>query len=85
MSDTSSTIKLSDIICEYGQAFRHDWSDIDGRGVRYDMETIASFVDDGKTILTENEAISLRTCLGLCPLGHGHWDCWCKDEGCVID
>lgn len=86
MSETTTDkINLSEIICEYGQAFRHDWSDIDGRAVQYDMEEIASYIDQGQLMLTEEEAITLRASLGLCPLGHGHWDTWCKDENCIAN
>lgn len=73
---------LGDIICEYGQALRWNWSDIDGRGVRMDMETIASYVKNGKTTLTDKEAESLRCQLDLCPNGCGHWfdDCECESQ-----
>lgn len=82
MSDSTHTkTKLSDIICEYGEAMRHDWSEIDGRCVRSDMETFASYIDKEQFLLDEEETLQLRTMLDLCPHGQGHWSTWC-DEDC---
>ena len=73
-------VKLSDVICEYGQAFRSNWSDVDGRGVRSDMEEISSYVDGGRLVLSEDEAKKLRNSLGICPKGKGHWSEDCDDD-----
>lgn len=73
---------LSDIIREYGKAFRWNWSDIDGRGVKMDMEVIASYVEAGKAVLSDDEAKSLRIGLGLCPNGCGYWEDDCEELNC---
>ena len=73
--------RLSDILCQYGAAFRNDWSEMDGRTVRSDLEMIASYIDEGRLVLDEEEALNLRTRLDLCPDGQGHWATWC-DQDC---
>ena len=66
------------VLGEYGQAFRGDWSEIDGRAVRSDMELLASSLEGHDIGSIE----SLRQGLGLCPLGKGHWEYWCSSNGC---
>lgn len=70
-----STAEIAQVIEEYGSAFRLDWSDVDGRWVRDNMNDIAMWVRDPKTFLGLEES---RRSLDLCPRGEGHWTqhCW---------
>ena len=74
-------INLSDIIREYGEAFRGDWSSysIDGRSVLMEMNNIADLIDNNTLTFTEDRANALRDDLGICPRGHGHWSHYCDD------
>lgn len=74
--------KLTDIMYEYGQACRGDWNNLDGKDVLGVMETFAINVDAGNIVLTDGDAKYLRTNLGLCPNGCGHWAFECEEEGC---
>lgn len=67
-------------LTEYGQAMRGDWSGIDGRAVRSDMDLLASSLRGEDTESIE----SLRNAIGLCPQGNGHWVEWCSDHECEI-
>lgn len=71
---------LPDILREYGQAFRGDWSStaIDGRSVRDEMDDIASWVD-ADLYPGDDEA---RARLGICPRGSGHWSWLYCDDDC---
>lgn len=76
-------IVVSDVILEYGEAFNHDYLDVDGGVVRCDMVEIAWACDKyGEFGLTDGEALELRYKLGLCPYGGGHWLRWCEELGC---
>lgn len=73
--------RISDIISQYGHAYRGDYSWIDGRTVENDMSYIAGQLKKiGTRELTEEEALEMRKCLGLCPHGGYHWDSWCGSE-----
>lgn len=76
-----STQEIAEVITEYGNAFRHDWGDVDGRWVRDNMDDIARWVRAPNTFMGLAEA---RRSLDLCPKGEGHWTehCWapCKEE-----
>ena len=71
------------VMLEYGQALRGDWSDFDGR-------TMRAVIDDWvREILTPNPSHTVewhRRDLGICMAGGGHWcGSWgyCDDEcGC---
>lgn len=67
-------------LTEYGQAMRGDWSGIDGRAVRSDMDLLASSLRGEDTESIE----SLRNALGLCPQGNMHWAEWCNDHECEV-
>lgn len=76
-------VRLSDIILEYGEAFHDDFLNVDGGIVTYDMGTIADACSKyGDFGLTDEVALELRTKLGLCPYGGGHWSYWCGESGC---
>jgi hypothetical protein len=72
---------LPDIIREYGQAFRGDWSPstIDGRTVREEMNYLAKWVEHPQTYPGDADA---RGVLGLCALGSGHWADHCSSYKC---
>ena len=65
----------SEVLREYGAAIRGDWSDVDGRTVRDDLERIAIEVDNPVYTIE-----ALRGSLGLCPRGGGHWNYWCDNH-----
>ena len=50
---TGNETRLSDILCQYGAAFRNDWAEMDGRTVRSDLELIASYIEEGQLVLDE--------------------------------
>jgi DNA-binding protein Fis len=77
--------QVSKVLREYGQAIRGDWSEIDGRSVRNDMEEIARWVEDpsllGALQYGGNEGLrAARYTVGICPEGGGHWDHYCEDD-----
>ena len=82
MTDGNAT----DVMREYGHAFRMDWSGIDGRGVKIDLETLADHVVSKP--MSDAEIRSLRLTVGLCPKGDGCWigegyECQeCDDDEC---
>lgn len=60
---------------EYGSCIRGDWGDIDGRGVRDDLDELASALEgEDKTIEQWREQ------LGMCPSGEGHWTRHCQEK-----
>lgn len=63
------------ILRELGQAYRGDWSNVDGRTIRYELETIADLIENNSVITIEE----LRGKFGLCPMGHGHWTEHCNE------
>ena len=73
-------MSLPDILREYGQAFRGDWSPgaIDGRSVRDEMGDIADWV---AADAYPGDAAA-RERLGICPGGEGHWSWIYCDESC---
>lgn len=64
-------MSLPQVLREYGQAFRGDWSPetIDGRSVRSEMEEIARWIEIGYP-----GDVAARQRLGICPGGLGHWE-----------
>jgi hypothetical protein len=58
------------VLREYGQAIRGDWSDVDGRGVRADLDTLADWIDSPDTAPSLTQ---MRDRVGVCPAGNGHW------------
>ena len=67
-------MSIATVIREYGQAMRGDWSEIDGRWVRDDMDTIARWISGDAYYVSD---LCGRESLGLCPSGRGHWDHHC--------
>ena len=63
------------LLREYGGAIRGDWSDLDGRSVRANLDDLADLLDQRDVDVTLE-----RIRLGLCEFGGGHWDRWCDDE-----
>ena len=66
-----------DVLREYGKAIRFNWSWIDGRGVRDDLDFIADQIE-GKF---DPDVRELRIAVGICPKGLGFW----MGEGCECD
>ena len=70
---------LPDVLREYGQAFRGDWSSdaIDGRSVRAEMSDIATWVGAPEWYPGDDKARAR-----LCPSGQGHWSWLYCDDDC---
>ena len=81
MSETENAGGLPQVLREYGQAFRGDWSSsaIDGREVRDDMDEIAGWIQSGGYPGDDRA----RRHLGICPHGKGHWSWLYCDEDCL--
>lgn len=73
-------MSLPNIIREYGQAFRGDWSSgaIDGRSVRDEMADVAQWLEEDA--YPGDEAARQR--LGICSAGEGHWSWLYCDDDC---
>lgn len=67
------------VIREYGEAFRGDWSP-DAIGVRGDMNMITGWFEEPGTYPGDPEA---RNILGLCPARNGHWEWLHCDDDCT--
>ena len=70
-------MSAASVVREYGEAFRHDWSDVDGRSVRADMGVIADWLEAPPLYPGDDQA---RARLCICPHGRGHWSGWCDDN-----
>ena len=72
-------MSLPEIIREYGEAFRGDWSPstIDGRTVRRQMDQISVWIETPETYPGDSGA---RDILGICANGAGHWEDHCDDD-----
>lgn len=70
-------MSLPSVLREYGEAFRGDWSMIDGRSVRSEMDQIARWLETDYP----GDLIA-RAELGVCMQGNGHWQSWCSDYDC---
>lgn len=70
---------------EWADAIRGDWSDVDGRSVRAQVEEWIAAIE-GAAPYAEWTIEQWRTSMGVCPDGGGHWEGrWghCEtDEGC---
>lgn len=76
-------MKATNILREYGEAIRGDWSEIDGRTVRDQLDYLAELIETNHNAeLTEQEAIECRDSLGICLEGNGHWLEYCEEYGC---
>ena len=53
---------------------RGDWSNVDGRTMRSDLEEVADAIDN-----PEADIASIRVSLGICPFGGGHWLDYCVE------
>ncbi len=67
MSDTRA---LQQVMLEYAQAIRGDWSDFDGRTER---DIIEGWVVEMADPDPEHDVAYLRQQVGICPDGNGHW------------
>lgn len=76
-TDRSKTI--AQVLREYGQCQRWDWSDFDGRSALAVMNMLA----DELTGQSELHDIAWhRRHLDMCPDGNGHWSGDLPDGGC---
>lgn len=75
-----TAVGLPQVLREYGQAFRGDWSTqaIDGRSVLAEMGAIAAWIE--KDTYPGDDAARER--LGICRSGLGHWEWLYCDESC---
>lgn len=75
----STVHDVADVIEEYGQAIRGDWSELDGRTVRNHLEFLAMRVRDPRGTVAD-----MRQVVGICHRGNGHWTEFCHYEysGC---
>lgn len=74
---------IAQALREYGQAIRGDWSLLDGRSVRSQLDRFAQSIEDGNEMPIE----WWRGECGVCPDGGGHWagpwNGYCEtDDGC---
>lgn len=64
-------------LTEYGDAIQGDWGDLDGRTVNRHLGSLAALL---RTPPDQPPTIQhLRTELGICPDGGGHWTEHCQD------
>jgi hypothetical protein len=63
------------LLYEYGQAIRDDWSEVDGRSVRNDLEEVADMIDNDNMYDEQD----FRKRLNLCSKGKGHWIQYCSE------
>lgn len=73
--------QVTALIQQYGQAWRGDWSDCDGRTIRTEMNYLAGLIEQAAS----GEPIDLaeaRREFSLCPNGGGHWTDWCEQNDC---
>lgn len=77
-------MSATDVLREYGLATRGDWSEIDGRTVRDNLNDFADWIENPDTYPGDETA---RLSLGLCVNGKGHWNDYCTDQyiGCQDD
>jgi hypothetical protein len=62
---------IAQALREYGNAIRGDWSELDGRSVKSQLEEFASALNGDAN---SNEDINWwRMSAGICPDGGGHW------------
>lgn len=80
VADQQTILNVAKALNEYGEAFRGDWSDIDGRGVRTEMGTISAWLTSDTPVTID----TMRNELGLCPNGDRHWEYYCRESGCEV-
>ena len=61
---------------EWASAIRGDWSDIDGRSVKAELNAVADAISGGAQAAWTID--QWRTDMGLCPSGEGHWTRHCQ-------
>ena len=74
---------VADLLREYGNAWRADWSDCDGRVIKREMGYLADLV----TQVGEGHPVDVaeaRCELGLCADGGGHWNDRCAQGYCPV-
>lgn len=73
----------ADLLEEYGQSIRGDWSDIDGRSEKDRLDELADAIRKfGNEELSAYSAWILRDQLCVCQHGKGHWEAHCLPEEC---
>ena len=76
-------VTIPDLIDEYAQAIRGDWSLLDGRSVRSVLNELTGLIRErGNGQIGQSEAVLIRMRNGICASGYGHWREYC-DEECV--
>lgn len=75
----AETDKALALLQELAEAYRGDWSEFDGRGLRADLEHWQRVMREALA----NEPVDMmrhRSVLGVCPTGGGHWTEHCRDD-----
>lgn len=65
-------------LTEYGEAIRGDWSELDGRSVRGQLDYLSALLVGETGADTTIEQVRSR--LGICPQGGGHWTQYCGES-----
>jgi hypothetical protein len=68
---TTGIEALTQAMQEWANAIRGDWSDVDGRSVRVEIEEWISALNGGPE--SERTIERWRDSMGVCPKGEGHW------------
>lgn len=70
-----SVMAVARALREYGAAVRGDWSMLDGRSVRSDLERLALGLEEQSI---DHDTLHWRKHLGICLTGGGHWHEHCE-------
>lgn len=70
-----SVMAVARALREYGAAIRGDWSLLDGRSVRSDLDSLALGLEEPSI---DQDTPYWRERLGICGDGHGHWHEHCE-------
>lgn len=66
--------RVAQALSEFGAAIRGDWS-IDGRAIRSQLDLLVDYLRYPEQTPT---IADLRSKLGICPAGEGHWTHYCE-------
>lgn len=76
------TATCTDILREYADALRGSWGEIDGRGEKEALYTLAAAIEQvgPHEELDPVHTMALRNVMGLCLEGHAHWSHECGTD-----
>ena len=78
MSEKPNLEAVAQVMIEWGASIRGDWSNIDGRTCRDELESLAGYLQSDIKCDIRN----IRYNSGICLDGNGHWREYCVDDGC---